>query len=413
MVKKPAPVSETTTKTIQQSDAVARDGNIHVNVEVGGFTGSGVRRQAMFWTFTLIVFLLFLVVFSPVLLPFVAGMALAYFLDPVADRLERLGLSRLAATILILLVFLMILVVGLMIIIPILATQLVEFISKLPDYISQLQALMTNENSQWLKRYIGIDSSVIQENLSALLQQGAGFLSTLLQSLWNSGKSLIDIAGLFIVTPVVAFYMLLDWDRMVDRIDSWVPRKQLYTVRGIARDMDSAVAGFVRGQGTLCLILGTYYAIGLTLTGLNFGLLIGFFAGVISFIPYIGSFVGLALAIGVALVQFWPDWIMIVAVAGVFFLGQFVEGNILQPKLVGSSVGLHPVWLMFALFAFGSLFGFTGMMVAVPAAAAVGVLVRFALNRYLHSPMYDPVYKRSDPDAGLLIEAGENAGKEK
>lgn len=417
MVKKPAALSaktsDTASKSIQQSEAVARDGDIHVNVEVGGFTGSSVRRQAMFWTGTLIIFLLFLVVFSSVLLPFVAGMALAYFLDPVADRLEKLGLSRLTATILILLLFLMILVVGLMIIIPILATQLVDFIAKLPDYISQLQALMANENSQWLKRYIGIDSSTIQENLSALLQQGAGFLSTLLQSLWNSGKSLIDIAGLFIVTPVVAFYMLLDWDRMVDRIDSWVPRKQLYTVRGIARDMDAAVAGFVRGQGTLCLILGTYYAIGLTLTGLNFGLLIGFFAGLISFIPYIGSFVGLALAIGVALVQFWPDWIMIVAVAGVFFLGQFVEGNILQPKLVGSSVGLHPVWLMFALFAFGSLFGFTGMLVAVPAAAAVGVLVRFALNRYLHSPMYDPVYKRSEPDEGLLIEAGDNAGKEK
>jgi predicted PurR-regulated permease PerM len=307
----------------------------------------------------------------------------------------------------------MILVVGLMIIIPVLATQLADFISKLPDYISQLQALLANENSSWLKRYIGIDSSVIQENLSTLLQQGAGFLSTLLQSLWNSGKSLIDIAGLFIVTPVVAFYMLLDWDRMVDRIDSWVPRRQLYTVRGIARDMDAAVAGFVRGQGTLCLILGTYYAIGLTLTGLNFGLLIGFFAGLISFIPYIGSFVGLTLAIGVALVQFWPDWIMIVAVAAVFFLGQFVEGNILQPKLVGSSVGLHPVWLMFALFAFGSLFGFTGMLVAVPAAAAVGVLVRFALNRYLHSPMYDPAYKRSHSDVGPLIEAGENTGKEK
>lgn len=417
MVKKPAALSaktsDTASKSIQQSEALARDGDIHVNVEVGGFTGSSVRRQAMFWTGTLIIFLLFLVVFSSVLLPFVAGMALAYFLDPVADRLEKLGLSRLTATILILLLFLMILVVGLMIIIPILATQLVDFIAKLPDYISQLQALMANENSQWLKRYIGIDSSTIQENLSALLQQGAGFLSTLLQSLWNSGKSLIDIAGLFIVTPVVAFYMLLDWDRMVDRIDSWVPRKQLYTVRGIARDMDAAVAGFVRGQGTLCLILGTYYAIGLTLTGLNFGLLIGFFAGLISFIPYIGSFVGLALAIGVALVQFWPDWIMIVAVAGVFFLGQFVEGNILQPKLVGSSVGLHPVWLMFALFAFGSLFGFTGMLVAVPAAAAVGVLVRFALNRYLHSPMYDPVYKRSEPDEGLLIEAGDNAGKEK
>ncbi len=188
MAKKPAPARDTTTKTIQQAEAVARDGDIHVNVEVGGFTGSVVRRQAMFWTCTAAIFLLFLVIFSPVLLPFVAGMALAYFLDPVADRLERLGLSRLAATIVILLVFLMILVVGLMIIIPVLATQLADFISKLPDYISQLQALLANENSSWLKRYIGIDSSVIQENLSTLLQQGAGFLSTLLQSLWNSGN---------------------------------------------------------------------------------------------------------------------------------------------------------------------------------------------------------------------------------
>lgn len=413
MATKPTPARQSPNRTIRQTEAKARDGDIHVNVEVGAFTGSTVRRQALFWIGAMAIFVLFLVVFSPVLLPFVAGMALAYFLDPVADRLERFGLSRLAATVVILLIFLVGLVVGLMIVIPILATQLADFIAKLPDYISQLQSLLANQNSQWLKRYIGIDSSVIRQNLSSLLQQGAGFLSTLLQSLWNSGKSLIDIAGLFVVTPVVAFYMLLDWDRMVDSIDSWVPRAQLHTVRRIATEMNAAVAGFVRGQGTLCLILGTYYAIGLTLTGLNFGLLIGFFAGIISFIPYVGSFVGLALAIGVALVQFWPDWIMICAVAFVFFFGQFVEGNILQPKLVGSSVGLHPVWLMFALFAFGSLFGFTGMLVAVPAAAAVGVLVRFALNSYLRSPMYDPANRRTATQSGPLIEAGENAAGKK
>lgn len=398
----------TKTKVVPQSKAKGSDGDIHVNVAVGGgLTGSTVRKQALFWMATAAVFALFLVMFSSVLLPFVAGLALAYFLDPVADRLERLGLSRLSATIAILLVFLLLLVMALMVIVPVLATQLTEFISKLPGYITQLQSLLANENSQWLKRYIGMDSSTIRDNLSSLVQQGTGFLTTLLQSLWNSGKSLIDIAGLFVVTPVVAFYMLLDWDRMVAKIDSWVPRSQLYTVRQIAREMDAAVAGFIRGQGTLCLVLGTYYAIGLTLTGLNFGLLIGFFAGLISFIPYIGSFVGLALAIGVALVQFWPDWIMICAVAAVFFTGQFLEGNILQPKLVGSSVGLHPVWLMFALFAFGSLFGFTGMLVAVPAAAAVGVLVRFALNSYLQSPMYDHARYSTQP-SGPLIEAGDN-----
>lgn len=406
MNKTTTPAQRHTSKTIGRS--AVSESDIHVDVQVSRM-GDAVWRQAAFWLAAMAAFLLFLVVFSSILLPFVAGLALAYFLDPVADRLERFGMSRLAATIVILLVFLIGLVLGLMIVVPILATQLADFISRLPVYITQLQSLVANKNSQWLKNYIGIDSSVIQGNLSSLLQQGAGFLTTLLQSLWNSGKSLIDIAGLFVVTPVVAFYMLLDWDRMVNSIDSWVPRDHLQTVRRIAREMNAAVAGFIRGQGTLCLILGTYYAVGLTLTGLNFGLLIGFFAGLISFIPYIGSFVGLALAIGVALVQFWPDWVMIASVAVVFFIGQFIEGNILQPKLVGSSVGLHPVWLMFALFAFGSLFGFTGMLVAVPAAAAVGVLVRFALNSYLHSPMYHATPDR--PDEGVMIDATDMTGK--
>lgn len=355
-----------------------------------GDLGVDAKRQAFFWLGVVAFFIIFLLMFSSVLLPFVAGIALAYFLDPVAGYLERWGLSRLMASILILLLFVVILVLALMIIVPIMATQLADLISRFPSYVSQLQSLFANENSLWLKQYIGIDSSVIRDNLSTLLRQGAGFLTTLLQSLWNSGKSLIDIAGLFVVTPVVAFYMLLDWHRMVDSIDSCIPRAHLTTVRSIFSQMNDAVAGFIRGQGTLCLILGTYYAIGLTLTGLNFGLIIGFAAGLISFIPYVGSFVGLAVAIGVALVQFSPDWIMIAVVAAVFFVGQFIEGNILQPKLVGSSVGLHPVWLMFALFAFGSLFGFTGMLVAVPAAAAVGVLVRFALNSYLQSSVYDP-----------------------
>ncbi|MGH7004031.1 MAG: AI-2E family transporter, partial [Alphaproteobacteria bacterium] len=191
-------------------------------------------------------------------------------------------------------------------------------------------------------------------------------------------------------------YMLLDWDRMVDKIDQLVPREHVYTVRSIARDMNKAIAGFVRGQGTVCLLLGMIYAVGLTIVGLNFGLLIGLFAGLISFIPYVGSLVGLLLALCVALVQFWPEWGHIVGVAVAFGIGQFIEGNILQPKLVGSSVGLHPVWLMFALFAFGSLMGFTGMLIAVPTAAAIGVLVRFVINRYQKSPLYTGEFRKSD-----------------
>lgn len=346
------------------------------------------RRQILFWLVAAGLAGLFLYVFSDILLPFVAGMALAYFLDPVADRLQRIGLSRTAATLLILVAFVVMFIVAMIILIPILANQLADFVNKMPGYLTQLQTAITSFNPAWLERRFGLDSGALREGLNSLLTSGVGFVTTVFQSLWSSGVALFSVASLFIVTPVVAFYMLLDWDRMVATVDGWVPREHVQTVRELAADINVATAGFVRGQGTLCLILGIMYAVGLTLTGLNFGILIGLFAGLISFIPYVGSLVGLVLAVGVAFVQFWPDWTMIVAVAGVFFLGQFIEGNILQPKLVGKSVGLHPVWLMFALFAFGALFGFVGLLVAVPAASAVAVLVRFAISRYLVSPLY-------------------------
>ncbi|MBA8901093.1 putative PurR-regulated permease PerM [Phyllobacterium sp. P30BS-XVII] len=373
-------VSKTKTITPAEHD-------IHVDVQVNTLATS-VRRQAVFWTGAVVFLALFLYIFSSILLPFVAGLVLAYFLDPVADRLERLGMSRLVATIVILILFVVTFALLLMILVPILASQMTDFIARLPSYVARLQELIANRDSQWLKDFIGVDASVIRNSLDSLLQQGAGFLSTLLQSIWSSGKTLIDVAALFVVTPVVAFYMLLDWDRMVQSIDNLTPRDHVQTVRDIANDMNKAIAGFVRGQGTVCLLLGMIYAVGLTIVGLNFGLLIGLFAGLISFIPYVGSLVGLVLAIGVALVQFWPDYFYVGAVAVVFFVGQFFEGNILQPKLVGSSVGLHPVWLMFALFAFGSLLGFTGMLIAVPTAAAMGVLVRFVISRYRQSPLY-------------------------
>ncbi len=360
----------------------ATDGEDRANVE-------SLRRQIFFWIGVALVLLAFLFLFRSILLPFVAGMALAYFLDPVADRLEALGLSRLAATIMILIGFLITFVLALVVVVPVLATQLSGLIERLPSYVSSLQSFVTSFDPRWLEKVIGMDPQGIREALNSLLTQGAGFLSTLFQSLWNSGKALIDIAGLFVVTPVVAFYMLLDWDKMIAKVDGWVPRDYLDDVREIAADINVAVAGFIRGQGTVCLMLGLYYAIGLTLAGLNFGLLIGLIAGLISFIPYVGSLVGLVVAIGVALVQFWPDWIWVAVVAAVFFSGQFIEGNILQPNLVGNRVGLHPVWLMFALFAFGMLFGFVGLLIAVPAAAAVGVLARFALKRYLGSPLYN------------------------
>ncbi|PAQ04546.1 AI-2E family transporter [Mesorhizobium temperatum] len=369
----------------------APDQDIDAAAEVAAAdaAASGVfRRQIRFWLISAIILAIFLYVFSGILLPFVAGMVLAYFLDPVADRLQRLGLSRLMATIVILFAFIIVLVLAFVILIPVLASQMADFASKLPEYLTRLQSLITSFDPRWLEEQFGVDANGLREGLNSLLTSGFGLLTTVFTSIWSSGMALVSVVSLFVVTPVVAFYMLLDWDRMVAIVDSWVPRDYVQTVRAIANDINTATAGFVRGQGTLCLVLGAMYATGLTLTGLNFGILIGLFAGLISFIPYVGSLTGLVLAVGVGFVQFWPDWTMVAAVAGVFFVGQFIEGNILQPRLVGKSVGLHPVWLMFSLFAFGALFGFVGLLIAVPASAAIAVLVRFAIARYLESPLY-------------------------
>ncbi|OBQ83635.1 MULTISPECIES: AI-2E family transporter [unclassified Mesorhizobium] len=350
---------------------------------------TALRRQIAFWLIVAVLLALFLYVFSGILLPFVAGMVLAYFLDPVADRLQRLGLSRLMATVVILIAFVVVVVLAFVILVPVLATQMADFARKLPEYLTRLQSLITSFDPKWLEQRFGVNAASLRDGLNSLLTTGFGLLTTVFTSIWSSGVALVSVVSLFVVTPVVAFYMLLDWDRMVAVVDSWVPRDYVETVRALAREINTATAGFVRGQGTLCLVLGAMYATGLTLTGLNFAILIGFFAGLISFIPYVGSLTGLVLAVGVAFVQFWPDWTMIVAVACVFFVGQFIEGNILQPRLVGKSVGLHPVWLMFALFAFGALFGFVGLLIAVPASAAIAVLVRFAIARYLESPLYN------------------------
>lgn len=367
-------------------------------------TASALRRQAFFWLATAGVLVLFIFVFRSVLLPFFAGFALAYFLDPVADYLERKGFSRTWATVTILILFLMVFVLAIAIVVPILITQTADFAARVPGYFNQLQDLLSSASlrTEWLTTYLGIDPEQLKTGFADILKQGFGFMTGVVQGIVTSGAAAINVVSLLVVAPVVAFYMLLDWDNMVARIDSWVPRQHVTSVRAIAADMDAAVAGFIRGQGTVSLILGLFYAIALTIAGLNFGLLIGLLTGVLSFVPYVGSAIGFILAIGVALVQFWPDYVMIIIIAVIFFTGQFLEGNFLQPKLVGDSVGLHPVWLMFALFAFGSLFGFTGMLIAVPAAASVAVLVRFALNSYLDSDLYEqekPVKKAAPKKA--------------
>ncbi|WP_350333841.1 AI-2E family transporter [Coralliovum pocilloporae] len=347
-----------------------------------------LKSKIGFWLAGFVAFILFLYVFRAILLPFVAGMALAYFLDPVADRLERAGMNRTWATVTILVLFLIVFGLALMLIIPLLGHQLAGFLANLPTWISDLQVLLASQSEGMLLSKLGIPITELKNNLADIIKEGAGWLATLAQSILNGGQALLNIAALFAVTPVVAFYLLHDWDRMVEKVDSWLPRDNVATVRQLASEIDASVSSFVRGQVSVCILLGIFYALGLILIGLKFGLLIGLGAGLISFIPYIGAILGLVVSGGVAIVQFWPDFTLIGLTLAVFAAGQFLEGNILQPKLVGKSVGLHPVWLMFALFAFGSLFGFVGMLIAVPAAAAIGVFVRFALRQYLESPLY-------------------------
>jgi len=347
-----------------------------------------LRRQVQFWMISLGVFIAFMWLFSPVLLPFVAGMAVAYLLDPVCDRLEDLGMKRLWATLTILLSFIFVLVLFFLLILPVLGNQLAAFLERFPELISQLQGLVSRDLIERLAAAAGMTGEDLQASFTNLLGQGATWIAKLAQSIWSGGQALLSIISLFVITPVVAFYLLLDWDRMIARIDSWLPRDHVVEIRGLACEMDQAVAGFVRGQVSVCVTLGLFYAIALGVVGLNFGLLIGMGAGLVSFIPFVGAGLGFLVSVGVALVQFWPDWPWVVAVGAVFAVGQFLEGNILQPKLVGDSTGLHPVTLMFALFAFGYLFGFVGMLIAVPAAAMIGVLARFALRQYLASPLY-------------------------
>ena len=359
-----------------------------------------IEWQIAFWLGAFFLLGLLLWLFSGVLLPFAAAVALGYLLDPVADRLERLGLNRLGATLLILAVFIVLVVAIFILIVPILGHQLAGFIQSLPDYILKLQALISKQ-SEWLaKEYggaffeklgLGLGhggapdlSGPTSDLVAQAAQWGAGFL----KSLWSRGAALISLISLIVVTPVVAFYMLLDWDKMIRTIDSLVPLRHRATVRELAREIDAAMAGFLRGQSLVCLFLGLWYGLGLSLIGLNFGLLIGITAGFLSFIPYVGSLTALILAASVAIVEDWPQWHLLAMALGVVFTGQFLEGNILSPKLVGESVGLHPVWLIFALLAFGSLFGFTGLLTAVPLAAAAGVILRFAVKRYRESQLY-------------------------
>jgi predicted PurR-regulated permease PerM len=342
----------------------------------------------MFWIATCAAVIAAVVLLREILLPFVAGLVLAYLFNPLANRLERLGLNRLLAALLIIGAFVVGFVALVLLTAPIVARELAYLLDNVPVYFGRLKTLTSDPDRPWLRKIVGEGLASAEQSIGELASLGADWFGSLVRSVWTGGQELISVFSLAIVTPVVAGYLIYDWNRMLAAVDNWTPPPRRPTVRALASEIDDTIGGFVRGQGTLCLILCVYYAVALWLAGLNHSLPIGVAAGAISFVPYLGSVTGLAVATSVAIAQFWPSWSSIVVVPMIFVVGQAVADYVLSPYLVGRRVNLHPVWMIFALFAFGYIFGFVGLLLAVPLAAACRVLLRFVLEQYYASPLY-------------------------
>ena len=358
-----------------------------------------LERQILFWGLGLAALLLIVYLLGSTIMPFAAGIVLGYLLDPVVLKLERFGFNRLGASLLILTIFVLIVVLFFILVVPVLGSQFIAFAQHLPGYAVRLQAFAVAEGNAFIEKYGGqwlealglkqqLSSAQIQKSVGDFVTQSAQWLLDAFTRLVSGGAALFNFLSLLIVTPVVAFYILVDWERMIAELDSWLPLTHRESLRKIAREINHALAGFIRGQSIVCLFLGVWYSAGLTLIGLDYGFLIGVVAGVLSFVPYVGSLTALVLSLSIALFTGWPSLKLFFLALGVVGAGQFLEGYVLSPKLVGESIGLHPVWLMFALLAFGQLFGFVGLLIAVPTAAATGVVARHLIALYLSSPFY-------------------------
>lgn len=355
-----------------------------------------LRQQALVWLGVLVVALVLITLLNGILLPFVAGIVIAYVLSPIVDRIERTGLARSWATLILMLVMALVAALVLIFLAPLVLDQLAALIEAIPDIYARLRALAEEASG----RFIGsVERVPGPEQIGSLTSGLADALASVLKSLLSGGLAVVNFLGLLAVTPVVAFYLLVDWPDIVRGVDRWLPRQHAPRIRTLAAEIDGKLAAFFRGQGLVCLVMGAYYAVALSLAGLKYGLLIGLFAGLAGFIPLVGAILAGLVAIGMAISQFWPEWAPVLVIAGIFAFGQVLDGNVLSPRIVGGSVGLHPVWIIFAVFAFGYLFGFVGMLVAVPAAAAIGVLVRFVLEEYRQSRLYGEDLP-GEPDAG-------------
>lgn len=361
-----------------------------------------LSRRGWFWLGILAVLAVFIYYTRTALLPFVTAMLLAYLLSPLVDRMQRHRIPRWLGTWVVMLGFGLVFYVVIALSVPLVQTQMLRLVDAAPGYVALLQErvqpLLERAQAYLPQETLNSLQASAQEQSASLLQRAAGLLRKILASSFQA----LSVLSFVFLTPVLLFYFLRDWDRMKATVQGLYPRYYYDQITEQMLAIDATLAGFLRGQLMVALVLATFYALALSIVGLDFGFLIGVLSGFLTFIPYVGSFVGGIASVGVALAQFgWGEW-QLMAVVVIYLVGQFLEGNVFSPKLVGSQVNLHPLWIMFALFVGGALYGFLGVLLAVPLAAVTGVLVRFAVRHYKESDMY----RTSHPAHPAPVEGG-------
>lgn len=355
----------------------------------------GLMAQTAFWFTIFLIICALMWLFKDVLAPFFIGFVIAYLLNPIIRRLQTDKFSRKAATLSILTAFFTVLILAVAVVSPFATRELGQFIQEFPGYLNDLW-MQLQPVVQDLQALLGIEYSnsiadTVQPFLGQATETGKGFL----KGIFSGGMAVVDFTITLFITPIVAYFLIKDWPKITEWVDDLMPRNHENDLNHILKQIDQKLAGFIRGQLTVCLVLGIGYAIALTIAGLKYGFLIGLMAGLLSIIPYVGSAVGLATAVIVAWFQAGEiSYVGIIAV--IFLVGQFLEGNFLSPKLVGDSVGMHPLWVLFAVMAGGAVFGIVGMILAVPVAAVAGVLISFFIGIYKKSALYQekPVQKK-------------------
>ena len=346
------------------------------------------EKTFQFWIFFLAAVVLFIWLFNPILAPFVVGFAVAYLLNPIVVKLERHRIPRWLSALMILGLFFLLLIVGLLLAIPILVSEMVDFIRLMPVAYQNgqgwlAQTFPTLDIPQTFDDVKNIDTEGLTDKLGPVM----AFSKDMIGNIFKSGMAIIGFVSFLVLMPIIAFYLLIDWSRVVERIYGLMPKRNAGRIQKMLNEIDKSLAGFIRGQLMVCAILGGFYAIALSLMGLNYGFFVGVAAGALSIIPFVGSAFGLVASVGLAFYQF-GGWEYPLVAFIIFAIGQVVEGNYLTPKLVGNSIGLHPLWVIFALMAGGMLLGIVGMIIAIPVAAIIAVLIRHANEIYKSSSYY-------------------------